>query len=93
EVAQKGEFDIVKVAPNPATEQAVIEFKAYTNNTVVLEVYDLSGRVVGTLYDGNIKSGETYRTTFDASAVQSGLYTIRLSSLTSAKYQKLSVSK
>ncbi|MEO0403936.1 MAG: T9SS type A sorting domain-containing protein, partial [Bacteroidota bacterium] len=93
EVAQKGEFDIVKVAPNPATEQAVIEFKAYTNNTVVLEVYDLSGRVVGTLYDGNIVKGETYRTTFDASAVQSGLYTIRLSSLTSAKYEKLSVAK
>jgi hypothetical protein len=89
----KGDFDIVKVSPNPAVERTNIEFVSKVNTTVIMEVYDLSGRVVATLYQGNVFEGETYRTTFNTSQLESGMYTIRLASTTSAKHQKLSVQK
>ena len=91
--AAKGDFMITKVSPNPAVDRTTIEFYANTNNTVKMEVYDLSGRVVGTLFNGNIVKGETYTTTYNTSSLESGMYTIRLASLNNAKHEKLSVAR
>lgn len=89
----KGDFQITKVSPNPSVERTNVEFVTKVNTRAIMEVYDLSGRVVGTLYDGNVFAGETYRITFNTSQLESGLYTIRLASTTSADYQKLAVQK
>jgi hypothetical protein len=89
----KGDFQIVKITPNPTSDLARVEFKANTNNTVILEVVDLSGRVVDVAFNGNIVNGETYRSVVDTRELESGIYTIRLYSLNHADNKKLVVTK
>jgi hypothetical protein len=89
----KGDFGIVKVAPNPATDYAYVEFKSNINSTLILEVYDLSGRVVGTLYNGNVEKDELYRVDYTTSQLESGVYNIRLYSLSHQVNEKLVISK
>jgi hypothetical protein len=89
----KADFQIVKLSPNPTSDIARIEFYANTNNTVRLEVNDLSGRTVAILFEGNITAGETYNSVVNTEKLQSGIYTVRLYSLSHVDYKKLVVSK
>jgi len=89
----KGDFILTKIVPNPAADYTKIMFQANTNNTVRLEVFDMNGRVVAVLYEGNITKGENYSMDLRTSEFQSGMYTVRLSSLNHSDYQKLVVTR
>jgi uncharacterized protein (DUF39 family) len=92
-VAKGEDFVLTKVQPNPAYDNTMIEFYSDKNNTVVLEVLDMSGRRVATLYEGTVIKGQTYRNTLNAALMQSGVYTVRLSSLTQSAHAKLIVTR
>ncbi|NNE56302.1 MAG: T9SS type A sorting domain-containing protein, partial [Flavobacteriales bacterium] len=89
----KGDFGITAVKPNPAVDYATVEFLSNTNNTLTLEVYDLAGRKVATLFQGNVERDVLYRTDLNTSALESGIYNIRLFSLSYQVNEKLVVSK
>ncbi|MDG2246991.1 MAG: T9SS type A sorting domain-containing protein [Flavobacteriales bacterium] len=89
----KGDFQITRITPNPAIARTMIEYYTSTNNSVRLAVYDMSGREVAVLFEGNVTKGETYRTDYSTAELESGMYTVRLSSLNHADYQKLVVTK
>ena len=71
---------IVESYPNPFNPSCVVSFRALFSGTAVLTVYDALGRRVRTLFEGAVDANRRYERTFDASALGSGVYVVRLSS-------------
>jgi hypothetical protein len=68
--------------PNPFNPTTEIQFSLPNQANVSLEIYDLTGRLITTLIDGNMSSGN-YTVTWDATnqfgqTVSSGVYLYRL---------------
>ncbi len=80
--AQKRVFALAQSYPNPARTAATIKFALPEATTAELEVYDLSGRRVATLYSGAAEAGEREvvwnLAGDDGSAVAPGVYIYRL---------------
>ncbi|MBD1396623.1 T9SS-dependent M36 family metallopeptidase [Pontibacter sp. JH31] len=64
--------------PNPFSESTTISFKARESGHTVLKVYDITGREVETLFEGNVKGGETYKHEFKAAGRENGMYIYRI---------------
>jgi len=84
---------IRRVRPNPFNPSTTVDFAIAAEGRVALHVYDVAGRLVKTLVDGELESGE-YEATWDGTdaagaRVASGVYMLRLEagghSLASAK--------
>jgi hypothetical protein len=63
--------------PNPFNPVTTIEYSVNQLGPVKLQVFDLTGRLVATLVDG-IQPASSYRATFDADHLASGVYVYRL---------------
>jgi hypothetical protein len=72
-----GQFSLSQNFPNPFNASTNISFALSEPQNVVLNVYDLLGREVGTLIDERMPAG-AHTTVFDASALSSGIYFYRL---------------
>jgi hypothetical protein len=64
--------------PNPFNPSTELAFSIPEDGRVTLEVYDMLGRQVASLVDGEAKAGYVQRATFDATTLASGLYIARL---------------
>jgi hypothetical protein len=71
-------FALMQNYPNPFNPSTTIEFTLPEDGKVTLKVYDVLGKVVATLVDGELKAGSVHRATFDASRISSGIYFFRL---------------
>jgi hypothetical protein len=69
-------FELYQNYPNPFNAQTTSEFFVPTRGLVTLEVFNLLGQKVSTLFSGNAESG-THTIIFDASRLSSGLYFYR----------------
>ncbi|MEP0547790.1 MAG: T9SS type A sorting domain-containing protein [Rhodothermales bacterium] len=76
--------------PNPFVGRTTFEYAVAEAGHVSLTVYDLMGRRVATLVDG-VQTADTYRVSFDASALASGVYVTRLQVGGTVLSQKLTV--
>jgi len=74
--------------PNPFNPTTTIEYSLTNTEQVALKVYDLTGRLVATILDGVQPSG-TYKVTFDAEGLASGLYLYRLESASTSLTRKM----
>ncbi|MDZ7692862.1 MAG: T9SS type A sorting domain-containing protein [Balneolaceae bacterium] len=63
--------------PNPFNPATMIEYDVPNRAEVTLEIYDMLGRKVATLFNG-VRSAGTYEATFNAGKLASGLYMSRL---------------
>lgn len=63
--------------PNPFNSSTVIKFSAKESEHITLDIYDLLGQRVETIFDG-IKQAGQYAFTWDASRYPSGVYFARL---------------
>ncbi|MFV1883419.1 MAG: T9SS type A sorting domain-containing protein [Balneola sp.] len=64
--------------PNPFNPSTNIEFRLGNSSQVTLKVFDLLGREVATLIDGELYNKGSHQARFDASALASGIYLYRL---------------
>lgn len=64
--------------PNPFNSTTTIHFRLTASAQVSLQIFDLSGRLVRTLFNGKRAAGD-YRFKFKANDLASGLYFCRLS--------------
>ena len=78
--------------PNPFNPVTTVEFDLNRAQNVSLTVHDVMGRQVAVLVDGQKVSG-TYRVTFDASNLSSGLYLYRLHTQAGSLTRKMTLLK
>ncbi|MDP8237984.1 MAG: T9SS type A sorting domain-containing protein [Candidatus Hatepunaea meridiana] len=71
------EFALYDAYPNPFNSVTTLQYDIRQSTNLQLSVYDLNGRLVETLYNGNIKSG-SYSLTWNAGRLPSGLYLVRM---------------
>ena len=71
------EFQLAQNYPNPFNPSTTFEYSITKSSHVVLEVFNLLGQSVAKLVDGQANAG-TYRVTYDASRLSSGVYLYRL---------------
>ena len=71
------EFKLQQNYPNPFNPSTNIEFRISKSGFVTLKVFDVLGREVATLVNGELQPG-SYQATFDASHVASGVYLYQL---------------
>ncbi|WP_018479523.1 T9SS-dependent M36 family metallopeptidase [Pontibacter roseus] len=64
--------------PNPFSESTTISFKAKESGFTQLKVYDITGREVETLFEGEVEKGETYNHSFKAAGRENGIYIYRI---------------
>ncbi len=64
--------------PNPFNPSTTIEFQLPKEEKVTLQIYNVLGQLVKTLFDSEASAG-IHRITFDASNLSSGIYFYRLS--------------
>ncbi|MGB2866953.1 MAG: T9SS type A sorting domain-containing protein [Bacteroidota bacterium] len=70
---------LVNNYPNPFNPQTIIMFQLPTAADVTLTVFDVLGREVARIVDGELQAG-SYRARFEASHLRSGVYFYRLRS-------------
>jgi hypothetical protein len=64
--------------PNPTTGTSNVSFSISQAGHATLEVYDLSGRLVRSIFNAGATEGQDYRFQFDASQLPNGIYLYRL---------------
>jgi len=79
--------------PNPFNPSTTINFTLAEDSHVSLRVFDMLGREVATLANGEMKAGEVHNVLFDASRLSSGLYFYRLDAGKSSLVKKLVLMK
>lgn len=72
-----GSFELSQNYPNPFNPATLIQYSIPSASRVELRIYDALGREVKTLVSGMQDAG-TYKVSFDASNLASGLYTYRI---------------
>jgi len=78
--------------PNPFNPTTVIEFSIPVGQFVSLDVYNMLGQHVATIFSGSVTSG-WHRFDFDASALSSGVYFYRLKASNNNITQKMTLIK
>lgn len=77
--------------PNPTNGEVTIEFSSPKPGKLDAGLYDVAGRKVETIYQGEADGARLYRYSFDASQWNSGAYSIRVISEEGVHQQKLIV--
>jgi hypothetical protein len=79
--------------PNPATDRSQISFMSTVDGKLSLQVLDMTGRVVGDLFNNQAEAGQVYTAEFDANVMSSGIYMVRLTSGTAFQMERLLIQK
>jgi len=70
--------NLLEVYPNPMAEQATLHFHTAEGGKAQVYVYDQVGRLVATLYNAEVQSGQEYYLPLKRDDYASGLYYCRL---------------
>ena len=81
-------FKLYQNYPNPFNNETTIEFDIRKKDSYKLELFDILGRSIKTLFNESKKPGK-YRISFDAGILSSGLYFYKLYSLNHTETKKL----
>jgi len=78
EVEVPGEYYLTAAYPNPFTTSSTVEFAVPSSQDVTVELIDVQGRPVRTIFDGRLEANARYKATVDASSLASGTYFLRM---------------
>lgn len=73
-------FQLLQNYPNPFNPTTTIKFSVETTAPTTLELYNVLGQKVATLFDEVAEAGKYYRVKVDGSSLASGMYLYRLHS-------------
>ncbi|TXD82178.1 T9SS type A sorting domain-containing protein [Subsaximicrobium wynnwilliamsii] len=79
--------------PNPTSGVSNVEFVAKTSGKVLIEVYDINGRNIAQVFNGNTFAGQQYKANFDGSNLASGLYIYKITTNNTSISEKFIISK
>ncbi|MFN3597177.1 MAG: choice-of-anchor B family protein [Rubricoccaceae bacterium] len=79
--------------PNPFTGATTLTLRVSEAQRVRAEVFDMSGRRVAVLYDGDASPGAAQRLTFEAGALPAGVYVVRVQGETFTASQRVTLSR
>ena len=80
----------VSVYPNPANNNVTISLSLATQSDLIIEVLDLTGRVVLNVMDEKLQSGSIVRT-INTAEIAEGNYLVRLNASGIITHEKLTV--
>jgi hypothetical protein len=83
----------LNVYPNPVSTGGTIDFKAAESGQTTIEVYNMMGAKVATLFDQPVQNGEKIQVRFDVSDYTKGLYVIYIRNGSDIKKHKITVVK
>ncbi len=89
ESPQEDEETLLTAYPNPFARQVLLSFQLGQSGPAVLDIFDLQGKPVARLYQGEMEAGRRYETEFMAANLQAGLYLARLITARKAKVIKI----
>lgn len=83
----------IKIYPNPVTDQLNIEFELITEENIQIQLFDLQGRLLNTLFEGVLHANK-HKFNFDLRSssqnkLRSGTYLIRINTATNNSQQQL----
>ena len=76
----RGPIQVSHIVPNPTQDFAQIGFNALESMRLEVSLYDASGMFIKSLFDGRVEKNQMYTLDIQASALQSGVYQVRMSS-------------
>ncbi|MEM9050734.1 MAG: T9SS type A sorting domain-containing protein [Bacteroidota bacterium] len=79
--------------PNPTSGQSQVQFSIGEESDVMLEVFDLSGRMINRIYAGFATSSNEHRFDFDGSNLPNGVYVYRLTTENEVINEKFMIAK
>jgi len=74
----KSSISDVQISPNPAAGSATLLLSAPAMTTAIVELYDMTGREITTLYNGDISAGAK-TIVLNTEAISTGVYLIKVS--------------
>lgn len=69
-----GEFSLSQNYPNPFNPSTIVEFTVAKAGNVSLKVYDLTGKLVMTVFENKNQTAGAYKATIDMAKYSSGVY-------------------
>ena len=67
-----------KVYPNPVTDSGVIEYVLNERSSVSIQLYNVTGQLIKTIFEGNAAGDQTHTVKFNIDGMPSGVYFLRL---------------
>ncbi|HYV92905.1 MAG TPA: T9SS type A sorting domain-containing protein [Chitinophagales bacterium] len=91
-VSQTQEGNAMTVSPNPMSELSVINFDLAAEENVLLQIFDVSGRLIATLADEAMSAGD-HNLQWNAADVNSGIYFLKMEAGEYSATEKISIIK
>jgi hypothetical protein len=79
--------------PNPVTDQATVAFRPTQAGKAQVKVYNQLGKLVATLYDGEVEASRLYNVTLSGASLPGGVYNCQLITGGKVTNQRLLVTK
>lgn len=79
--------------PNPTEGITNIEFNAASAERATVEIFDMNGRSVATLFNQDVQAGQEYRLTFDGSDLPNGIYVAKYITETETVIEKIMIAR
>jgi len=86
------QFALLPAYPNPFNSATELQYNMAKPGLVSLEIYDINGKSIETLFQGRQENG-LYSVTFDASGLPTGIYFARMTTTEFSQTQKLILMK
>ena len=66
------------IYPNPAEDNTMVSFTLVENNSVKIKVYDIVGKEINSVFEGNLGNGEHQFPVAEKTHLAAGVYFVRL---------------
>jgi hypothetical protein len=83
----------LQAAPNPFSAQTTVSFTAQESGPAVLDLYDLQGKKLQQVFNGEVQAGEKQQAQVNGSRLGQGLYLLRLVNGSQVQHLKVLVNQ